>query len=296
MKTWKVAIGATLMLAASGAYAVLAGSAHDFTTRATTVYQWWDLSANGGAGGASTYNTGLALCADGTHAASTCAAGNNQQTLSIGVIGLCTKCHTPHKAKSTNLLWNHTLLHTQYNWDDTQTTAGTNYPTFFGDTYKGPTTKCLSCHDGTMSSTDGMWFNRQSVTGTMYVPPVGSLDSGHEIANKANPNNMSGNHPVAFPYPLNGVSSTYNGTSNGAAIASADWVKDPTPNGIMLYNQVTAGGAIVRGVNGSVTGMECGSCHDVHNGSRAVGTMLLTGQLTGATQASGYICLQCHIK
>ena len=52
---------------------------------------------------------------------------------------------------------------TTYKWDDPATTAGTTYATFQGDTYKGPTTKCLSCHDGLIASTDGMWFNRHAV-------------------------------------------------------------------------------------------------------------------------------------
>ncbi len=77
-------------------------------------------------------------------------------------IGMCTTCHTPHQARSTNLLWNHTLLSTEYEWDVPATTAGTTYPRFKGDTYKGASTKCLSCHDGLMSSTDGMWFNRRA--------------------------------------------------------------------------------------------------------------------------------------
>jgi hypothetical protein len=278
---------------AAGPGSGLAGSAHDFTANATTVYQWMDLSKPA-TPVATTYNTGTALCKDGTYTAgvSSCAAANPQQTSSIGKIGLCTKCHTPHKAKSTNLLWNHTLLATQYSWDDTKTTAGTVYPTFVGDTYKGPTTKCLSCHDGTMASTDGMWFNRQSVTGSKYAG--GGLDSGHDIADGATPANMSGNHPVAFPYPLNGVTNTYNGTSSGPAIASADWVADPSPNGIMLYNQ--AGGAISRGVLAGNTGMECGSCHDVHNGPRTLDVHLLTGKVIGAAQSDGYICMQCHKK
>jgi hypothetical protein len=49
--------------------------------------------------------------------------------------------------KSTNLLWNHTLQSITYKWDDPATTAGTTYDAFKGDTHKGPTTKCLSCHD-----------------------------------------------------------------------------------------------------------------------------------------------------
>jgi hypothetical protein len=204
-------------------------------------------------------------------------------------IGLCTKCHTPHQAKSTNLLWNHTLLSTDYSWDVPATTAGTNYPTFQGDTYKGPSTKCLSCHDGLLSSTDGMWFNRQVTQGSRYVAPAGTLDSGHEVAEG---HDMSGSHPVAFPYPYQQAPNRYNGTITGDAATLTEFVATP---GVRLFNDDGTGN-IVAGAAGGRTGMECSSCHDVHNGPRAVGAMLLTGQLTGSTQADGYICLQCHIK
>ena len=51
-------------------------------------------------------------------------------------MGLCTFCHTPHKALSTLLLWNHTLSTNSFRWDMAATTAGTTFPTFKGDTYK----------------------------------------------------------------------------------------------------------------------------------------------------------------
>jgi hypothetical protein len=208
--------------------------------------------------------------------------------------GLCTKCHTPHQARSTNLLWNHTLLATNYSWDQPNTTAGTKYPTFVGDTYKGPSTKCLSCHDGTMASTDGVWFKRQRVTGAAYVASPGTLDSGHEVT-KPHTGNLSGSHPVAFPYPLGGTSNTYNNTANGPQLVGAEFESDPTANGIRLFND--AGGNITAGAVGGSTGMECTSCHDVHNGARVKDVMLLTGKVDGsATGADGYICTKCHKK
>ena len=206
--------------------------------------------------------------------------------------GLCTKCHTPHQARSTNLLWNHTLLATNYSWDQPKTTAGTNYPSFVGDTYKGPSTKCLSCHDGTMASTDGIWFKRQRVTGSKYAGS--GPTSGHEVT-KPNTGNLSGSHPVAFPYPLNGASNTYNGTSNGLELVGAEFEQDPSSIGIRLFND--AGGNITAGKNAGTTGMECTSCHDVHNGARVKDVYLLTGMLSGSDKSpGGYICTKCHKK
>lgn len=206
--------------------------------------------------------------------------------------GLCTKCHTPHQARSTNLLWNHTLLATNYSWDQPKTTAGTDYPTFVGDTYKGPSTKCLSCHDGTMASTDGVWFKRQRVSGSKYVGS--GPTSGHEVT-VPDSGNLSGSHPVAFPYPLGGTANSYNGTTNGTELVGAEFDLDPTVNGIRLFND--AGGNITAGKVAGSTGMECTSCHDVHNGARVKDVMLLTGKVDGsATGADGYICTKCHKK
>ncbi|HET9653627.1 MAG TPA: hypothetical protein VFP36_15615, partial [Usitatibacter sp.] len=201
---------------------------------------------------------------------------------------------TPHQAKSTTLLWNHTLQSTQYKWDDPATTAGTPYATFRGDTYKGPTTKCLSCHDGLMASTDGMWFNRQFVSGSKYVASPGSLNSGHEVAEGAN---LSKTHPVAMPYPVNGAPSTYNFVKNGANIEATEWVADPmATNKIRLFTD-DGGGNITAGTTAGKSGIECTSCHDVHNGARVKDVMLLTGLLTGKDRnPGGYICTQCHLK
>jgi hypothetical protein len=191
-------------------------------------------------------------------------------------------------------LWNHTLQAITYKWDDPATTAGTAYATFKGDTYKGPTTKCLSCHDGLLSSTDGMWFNRASTSGSKYVAAPGTLNTGHEVSEGTN---MSKSHPVAMPYPVNGASNTYNFTKNGAQIEPTEWVADPmATNKIRLFNDDGAGN-IVAGVTPGKSGMECSSCHDVHNGARTKDVLLLTGLLSGSNRApGGYICTQCHLK
>jgi nitrate reductase cytochrome c-type subunit len=283
MKTLKILIATGLTLASA---VVVAGTApgtgikstkHDWSGSAQSVLQWLDSK-----GAITTYVTGTPNLDPVT----------GLQTKTTIAIGMCTKCHTPHQAKSTNLLWNHTLLSTEYEWNVPATTAGTVYPKFKGDTYKGASTKCLSCHDGLMASTDGMWFNRQMVSGSKYVAPAGSLDSGHEVAEGAE---MSGSHPVAFPYPYNNAPSAYNGTTTGSAATLNEFVADPTVAGIRLFNDDGAGN-ITAGASAGRSGMECTSCHDVHNGAQTKDVMLLRGKLTGSDQASGYICEQCHSK
>jgi len=285
MKVLKLLIGTGLLVASSLAIAAtpgagITGTAHDWSgVNKTSLLQWLDSK-----GAITTYNTGTVYIDPATGV---------QGKVSV-TIGQCTKCHTPHQAKSTTLLWNHALQSTAYSWDVPATTAGTPYPTFKGDTYKGPTTKCLSCHDGLMASTDGMWFNRQSVSGSKYVAAPGTLNSGHEVSEGAD---LSKTHPVAMPYPLNGAPSTYNFVKNGTALESAEWVADPmTTNKIRLFNDDGAGN-ISAGASAGKTGIECTSCHDVHNGPRVKDVMLLTGALTGSDRSpGGYICTQCHLK
>jgi len=108
---------------------------------------------------------------------------------------------------------------------------------------------------------------------------------------------MSHNHPVAMPYPINGAPNSYNSERNGMYVAMNEWVPDPrAANGIRLYNDDGAGNIVVGVVPGR-TGIERSSCHDVHNGPRVKGKLLVTGLLGGSERGpGGYICNQCHAK
>ena len=134
-------------------------------------------------------------------------AGTDHDFSNIGnpATGLCTFCHTPHRAISTLLLWNHTLSVANYSWDVPTTTAGTPFPTFKGDTYKGPTAKCLSCHDGSVAIGDIAWFGGSK-------PSVVDSERHGEGAdvNVGFGGNLTGNHPVAMPYPYLNARNTYN--------------------------------------------------------------------------------------
>ena len=220
--------------------------------------------------------------------------------------GLCTYCHTPHKAKSTLLLWNHTLSSKTFQWDVAATTSGTALPGFTGNAYNGPSAKCLSCHDGSVAIGDVGWFQEAAITPTANTGS--NTDSGFKVGQTGKADglagsttkqvgaggNMSGNHPVAIPYPLNGSPNVYNGSTTGAQLATNDFVADPTANNIRLYSDV-GGGAIVGKTTPGQTGIECSSCHDPHN-KASKGDYFLRGNLSGWSQSDGYICLQCHVK
>lgn len=214
-------------------------------------------------------------------------------------VGLCTYCHTPHHALSTSLLWNHTLSQSDFTWDITETTAGTPYPTISGQTYKGATAKCLSCHDGTVAIGDVAWFfedSRLAADGAeMDTRSHSEPDDAARIAAGNVAGNMAGNHPVAMPYPYNGAQNTYNGKTTGDAYISDEWVQNPEDNGIRLFHD-TGVGDIVAGADPGTTGIECSSCHDPHN-KQTQDDLFLRGHLTGSSGGpDGYLCLKCHKK
>ncbi len=205
-------------------------------------------------------------------------------------VGLCTFCHTPHKALSTLLLWNHKLSVNNFSWDVPNTTAGTPFAKFTGNVYKGVTAKCLSCHDGSVAIGDVAWFKE----GPASLNPNKHDTKGGEF-NIGLGGDMSGNHPVAMPYPANSTKSSYNGSTTGNSIVLADWVADPTAGSrIRLFND-DGSGNITAGVVTGKTGLECSSCHDPHN-KDSVDDLFLRGKLTGSSTGDGYLCLQCHQK
>jgi len=204
-------------------------------------------------------------------------------------VGLCTFCHTPHRAQQTRLLWNHTLSSLTYGWSDTNVTVGgTDLPTF-DSSWQGISKNCLSCHDGSVAIGDVSWFRASG--------PQNLLAERHDDADDpaliAPGGDLAGNHPVALPIPFQGVASTYNGITSGEEAVKSGWHPDPQTLGIRLFNDDGAGNVAGGAVVGQ-TGVECSSCHDPHNGTEVVDEFFLRGLLTG--NDSSYICLKCHQK
>lgn len=203
-------------------------------------------------------------------------------------LGLCSRCHTPHHAITTALLWNHNLSTSTFQWDIPATTAGTSFPTGAWNTYKGPTAKCQSCHDGTVSTSSINWFAGGTPTGgTTGFGPTSGITIGYA-------GNMAGVHPVTMPYPCNGSPNTYNGVTTGNQIVSAEWQPNPlTP--VLIY-QMDGSGNVTRAntvCSGTNNGIECTSCHDVHN-RQNLDIYLLRGYFSG--NSPNYICEECHNK
>lgn len=212
-------------------------------------------------------------------------------------VGLCTFCHTPHKAQSTRLLWNHALSINTFSWTDAaSTTGGTTLPNIVPG-YQGASVRCLSCHDGSVAIGDVSWFKEgPAVANTLKMGDVGQLNNEFVITGGGTGgSDMKGNHPVAIPFPYGNASSTYNGITTGAQVDLNEWQADPTANGIRLFTNT--GSNFTAGATGGSTGIECSSCHDPHNGVGKVPTtsdFFLRGNFTG--NDSNYICLKCHKK
>ncbi|MDH5219465.1 MAG: cytochrome c3 family protein [Gammaproteobacteria bacterium] len=195
----------------------------------------------------------------------------------------CAFCHTPHEAQDQTLAWNHTLSTNTFSWSRATTSGGTPYPTIQGDTYSGPTAKCLSCHDGTVAIGDIAWWNGGPVSS-----PVDNTRISGAAQTASSSGRMDENHPVAMPFPWDNAPSTYNGVTTGTGVALGDWQPDPEALGIRLYND-DGSGMISSGAVAGQTGMECTSCHDPHNGSTVESAAFLRG-------TTANICTKCHKK
>jgi len=196
------------------------------------------------------------------------------------VTGLCTFCHTPHKAIEGLVYQNHTLATVTFHWcGKTETQYGTPFPVI-PFTYQGPSKICLGCHSGTLAVGNINMFNGRSWTGSSTLDsrlgggaatPDGCIHHPHS------------DHPTAFPYPYQGVVSSYNGVTNNASVIS-DLNPDPTASGIRLFREEA--GNIVAGPAIGRAGIECSSCHDPHNGPTVGGSGFIRGQ--------GSLCQKCH--
>lgn len=203
--------------------------------------------------------------------------------------GLCVFCHTPHKGQSSLILWNHRMSASNYTWADVagaggKTTGGTSYPTNLR-TWTGSTSKCLSCHDGTVSVGSLYWSDataNPNVTMTgADVNATGQLTNPTYLIAGAAGNDLSGNHPVGVPYPYNRVASTYNAITTGPDVKLNEWVAQPT--GVKVFG-TGGGGAPTSGA----AGIECASCHDPHGTPNRF--------FLRVTTSSSQLCLSCHQK
>lgn len=230
---------------------------------------------------------------------------------------VCIFCHLepgpswgPHAtAQIMRLVWNHTPSAQTFFWSSgMQTRGGTQLPSNL-DTWVGASGRCLSCHDGSVSIGDirlGKHPASSFVGGARYadgsgtVPewvsgpalPLWQQPGGHAVdgagrltASRSRlgvAGDLNGTHPIGIPYPYGGVPATYNGISNAFSVDVRSF--EPAPANVQLFTvegKVVAPGAKIGG-----SGIECATCHDVHN-ERVRGPHLLRDSLDR-------LCSDCH--
>jgi predicted CXXCH cytochrome family protein len=201
----------------------------------------------------------------------------------------CIFCHAPHRANQQQLIWNHAPALTAGGW---ALVGGVNQATVAGTTLPvalGPKSQvCLSCHDGSVSLGN-------LASGAQTVPAVagetnatGNLINATYLVGPAMGTATSGNHPVSIPY----ASMTYNGITSTAAVAGYQTVKSAgcaSPSGLCT-NDAANGTTVQLFGTATAAGIECGSCHDVHN-ALATNAFFLRAPTAGSA-----ICKACHIK
>jgi len=236
--------------------------------------------------------------------------GSAQQTTTL-TDEVCVFCHTPHGA-DTNApvpLWNKVITTRSFNRYSTLST-----PTF--DSQEAPvgsvSLACLSCHDG-VQAMDVVLNAPGSGLGTGQIDPGAiSAMTGTPIpvvvsAGDATPFDLSNDHPVSMQYGGGGATAgdpvgTFTGT-----LGDPDF-RDPVKaelNGQSIWWVDSAGGTTgtrektdmllyTRSDLGTAEPfVECGSCHDPHNGANAAGTQVSFLRTSNAASA---VCTACHTK
>ncbi|HUK26268.1 MAG TPA: cytochrome c3 family protein [Terriglobales bacterium] len=201
--------------------------------------------ALGGAARAQTQITGDVI---GAHDLSP----NSTSPVNGRLSGSCLYCHAPHSGVGgITPLWNQTLstqIYTPYSSTTYHQNGNTQPPP------GGPTSLCLSCHDGTVAPGLTAAYGQLTMTGTMR--PSDQLGS-----------NLQSSHPFSLILPMKDSADLV------ATLVSQGKTADPT--------------GAVQLVSGNV---ECTSCHNPH--IQAVDR--LSPDFLVRDNSSGQICLACH--
>lgn len=184
---------------------------------------------------------------------------------------VCVFCHAPHRALSTQFLWNRNLP------------AGASFAIYGSETLdavaaqpKSGSLRCLSCHDGSVAvdafNAGRTWTPRMSSIGEIYFPGspygwAGANIGGNYGGNAAN--DLTDDHPVSFVYD--------------AATAARDGTLQ-SPAG------VEAAGLPLFGTDPGARTLECSTCHEVHR--KFPFGHLLRVDVEDASQ----LCRTCHLK
>lgn len=211
----------------------------------------------------------------------------------------CVYCHTPHAANTAfdgAPLWNKGtpagVTYVMYG----ATVAGTAGTTIAGTatlaTPASPSLACLSCHDG-ISAIDSVvnapGSGMNTVAGTNDIVTAltttygGNIGGTPGLATVGTEANLANDHPVSIPY-------LGDGSATSPASLRATNFDLSTYGDLVPWIGATTIADLLR--NGNV---ECGSCHDPHNGGLVQGTATEVNFLRHSNTASN-LCVGCHEK
>ncbi|MDQ1340133.1 MAG: Paired 1 protein [Campylobacterota bacterium] len=198
---------------------------------------------------------------------------------------ICVYCHTPHAANtafSGAPLWNKA------------TPAGTftMYAATIGGTAQAaspssPSLACLSCHDGVSSidsivNAPGSGLNavagNKNIISGLASTYGGNIGGAPGVATVGNPN-LSNDHPVSIVYTEGRAGLRLKNVSLATLGDTVAWVGATTIQSLLRTDDK----------------IECGSCHDPHNGGKVQGTATEVNFLRH-TNTNSYLCLGCHDK
>ena len=230
---------------------------------------------------------------------------------------ICIYCHTPHKASSTQFLWNHTpTAATSWQWGNdadgvslTKTATGTQLPT----TLRAASKRCLGCHDGSVAigdisnASNGLPSIIAGLANLSFSDAAGHLnDPGKQLSTVSGATgNMGGNHPVSIPYAgqtgYNGIESSVPAAWLGGALGG---YFDVSTSGCVSTTGICTTAPATDGRNGAAinlipntpgsnvnVGIECTTCHEPHN--KYAPNSFFTR--VDFANASG-LCRSCHNK
>ena len=211
---------------------------------------------------------------------------------------ICVYCHTPHAGDALGAfagapLWNKGTQSGQTGFQMYGATAVNTTGLTIGNTVtpaapSNPSLACLSCHDGVSSidaivNAPGSGLNsvNTDAAGTSMTErgTAGDLVNANAILSK----NLTNTHPISIVYDV-----AADGTKKASLRATTDTLPVGTGG---AWIGATLVSDLLRG-DGRV---ECGSCHDPHNGGLVQNTATEVNFLRHTNERSE-LCLGCHNK
>lgn len=204
---------------------------------------------------------------------------------------ICVYCHTPHAAnvgfdgaplwnkKSPNALTYKMYGETNATSNDAATIGGTP----IADSPTNSSLACLSCHDG-VSGVDSIVNApgsgaKNEADNANAIAAFTLVDYGGNIGSYTSFVDLSNDHPISIVYDT-AADSTKKGSLKAAGTTTlTGWV------GADLVSDLLRNGRV-----------ECGSCHDPHNGGQTQSVANTQVNFLRVSNAGSALCIACHAK